>query len=171
MTRPDETWHDRPGHGLTAAKRWFGDFRRSAPHQFDHDRDGHATACLSRRTLMGISGLALADLLTRQAWAASGTKAKAVEPHFVPRAKRMIFILLDGGLSQVDSYDYKPRLQEEHGQFLPESIKKPKRAIAAQRTVEEKMEQLIPGATLVSCTGFGDAVVGHMRDEPETVSD
>jgi len=81
---------------------------------------------LSRRNLMGMSGLALADMLTRQAWANTTGSASLLEPHFPARAKRMIFILLDGGLSQVDSYDYKPRLQKEHGQALPESIRAPK---------------------------------------------
>ena len=80
---------------------------------------------------MGFSGLALADLLTRQACAAaprSGTAFRSafLDPHFPARAKRMIFILLDGGLSQVDSYDYKPRLQKDHGKPLPDSIKSPK---------------------------------------------
>ena len=81
---------------------------------------------LSRRSLMGMSGLALADLLTRQAWANTTGNSSILEPHFPARAKRMIFILLDGGLSQVDSYDYKPRLQKEHGKELPESIQAPK---------------------------------------------
>ena len=71
---------------------------------------------LSRRALMGMSGLAVTDMLTRQAWAKSPGDNPLLEPHFPARAKRMIFILLDGGLSQVDSYDYKPRLQKEHGQ-------------------------------------------------------
>jgi len=80
---------------------------------------------LSRRALMGMGGLALADMLTRQAWANS-PGSSSLEPHFPARAKRMIFILLDGGLSQVDSYDYKPRLQKEHGKELPDSIRAPK---------------------------------------------
>ncbi len=89
-------------------------------------------ATLSRRSLMGLSGLALADLLTRQAWAASGQAGDPAEPHFPARAKRMIFILLDGGLSQVDSYDYKPRLQDEHGRELPASIRQPKFTFATR---------------------------------------
>lgn len=78
---------------------------------------------LSRRGFMGLSGLALTDMLTRQSALANTSN---LETHFPGRARRMIFILLDGGLSQVDSYDYKPRLQTEHGQDLPASIKTPK---------------------------------------------
>jgi hypothetical protein len=45
-------------------------------------------------------------------------------PHFAPRAKNCIFIFLDGGLSQVDLFDPKPKLNELHGQTLPESMLK-----------------------------------------------
>ena len=34
----------------------------------------------------------------------------------------MIYIFLDGGLSQVDSYDYKPRLQVDNGKPLPATV-------------------------------------------------
>ena len=37
-------------------------------------------------------------------------------PHFVPKAKNIIFLYMDGGVSQVDSFDPKPRLDKEHGQ-------------------------------------------------------
>ena len=45
---------------------------------------------------------------------------------------------------------------------LREAIRKPKRDIAARRNVEEDMQRLIPGATLVGCTGFGDAIIANM---------
>lgn len=37
-------------------------------------------------------------------------------PHFLPRAKRVVMLFMDGGPSQVDTLDPKPRLQAEHGQ-------------------------------------------------------
>jgi hypothetical protein len=40
-------------------------------------------------------------------------------PHFTPRAKRVIFLFLNGGLSQVDSFDYKPMLDKYDGKPLP----------------------------------------------------
>jgi hypothetical protein len=43
-------------------------------------------------------------------------------PHFAPRAKSCIFIFLDGGPSQMDLFDPKPKLAELHGQTLPESM-------------------------------------------------
>jgi isocitrate dehydrogenase len=45
---------------------------------------------------------------------------------------------------------------------LREAIRVPKREIAARKNVEEKMQSLIPGAQLVGCSGFGDAIIAHM---------
>ena len=69
---------------------------------------------LSRRGFMqrgslGFGSLALAGLLDQEATAASGT-------HFAPKAKRVIFLYMDGGVSQVDSFDPKPLLKKENGQ-------------------------------------------------------
>ncbi len=41
------------------------------------------------------------------------------QPHHTPRAKRVIFLFMHGGPSQVDTFDYKPRLEKEDGQKLP----------------------------------------------------
>ncbi len=40
-------------------------------------------------------------------------------PHFAPRAKRVIFLFMHGGPSQVDTFDYKPLLQQDDGKPLP----------------------------------------------------
>ena len=37
-------------------------------------------------------------------------------PHYIPKAKSIIFLYMDGGISQVDSFDPKPRLAKENGQ-------------------------------------------------------
>src|SRR3984885_9074640 len=76
-----------------------------------------------RRATLGFGSLALAGLLLRSALA--GPLA-ARPPNFAPLAKRIIYIFLDGGLSHVDSYDYKPLLQRDDGKPLPASIAKPK---------------------------------------------
>lgn len=41
------------------------------------------------------------------------------QPHFAPKAKNVIFLFLNGGLSQIDSFDYKPKLNDYHGKPLP----------------------------------------------------
>ena len=45
-------------------------------------------------------------------------------PHFAPKAKRCICIYLEGAPSQIDLFDPKPKLNELHGQKLPESFTK-----------------------------------------------
>jgi len=44
-------------------------------------------------------------------------------PHFAPKAKRVIYLFQSGGPSQMELFDYKPRLEEFHGQDLPESVR------------------------------------------------
>jgi hypothetical protein len=41
------------------------------------------------------------------------------DPHFKPKAKHVIFLFMNGGLSQVDSFDPKPMLTKYHGQPMP----------------------------------------------------
>jgi len=45
-------------------------------------------------------------------------------PHFAPKAKSIIFMLMDGGPSQIDLLDPKPALNQHEGEPLPESIAK-----------------------------------------------
>jgi isocitrate dehydrogenase len=47
---------------------------------------------------------------------------------------------------------------------LREAIRASKRELAARKNVEENMQLLIPGAKLMSCSGFGDAVIRHMDE-------
>src|SRR5437867_1399163 len=66
----------------------------------------------------GFGGLALAALMQDEC--AAGTRPLAVgAPHFTPRAKRVIFLFMHGGPSQVDTFDYKPLLERDHGKPLP----------------------------------------------------
>ena len=86
---------------------------------------------LSRRELLrvssaGFGGLALAALLGDEAKAAAPVIGDAArnplavkEPHFPPKAKRVIYLFMHGGPSQMDTFDYKPLLQRDHGKPLP----------------------------------------------------
>ena len=47
-----------------------------------------------------------------------GSASQALKPHFAPPVKQVIHICLCGGVSQVDSFDYKPKLKEMHGKSL-----------------------------------------------------
>ena len=68
---------------------------------------------LLRSTACGFGSLALAGLLGREAGAAVAPAVSV--PHVPPRAKRVIFLFMAGGVSQVDSFDHKPLLDARDG--------------------------------------------------------
>ena len=68
-----------------------------------------------RRSAGGFGALALTGLLAEAANAAP-TAPQGIAPHFAPKARSVIFLYMDGGPSQMDTFDPKPRLQAEHGQ-------------------------------------------------------
>jgi hypothetical protein len=75
------------------------------------------------RSGVGFGGLALCGLLADErasAGAAPSANPLAEKPpHFAPRAKRVIMLFMHGGPSQVDTFDYKPQLEKDHGKELP----------------------------------------------------
>ncbi len=73
------------------------------------------------RSACGFGGLALRALLD-DGTASGSEPANPLaprQPHFSPRARRVIFLFMHGGPSQVDTFDYKPLLQRDHGKPLP----------------------------------------------------
>ena len=75
----------------------------------------------------GFAGVALAGLLSRdglfpRAQAAEGPRNPLASRagHFTSKAKNVIFLMMNGGPSQVDTFDYKPELEKYAGQPLPE---------------------------------------------------
>ncbi len=69
---------------------------------------------------MGFGSLALSSFLPA---APSKPSEADPNPRFVPKAKSVIFCFMSGGVSQVDSVDPKPRLQQEAGDPMPMSVK------------------------------------------------
>ena len=90
---------------------------------------------LSRRLLlerfgMGLGAFSLGELLHRETVVANPTKSQGgvlKDYHHRPKAKRVIFLFQSGGPSQIDLMDYKPYLNEVHGQQLPDSVRKGQR--------------------------------------------
>jgi len=70
-----------------------------------------------QQTGLGFGSIALMSMLTEEARASNPLAAK--RPHFPARAKRVIFLFMKGGPSQVDTFEYKPLLQRDHGKELP----------------------------------------------------
>ncbi len=101
--------------------------------EIDRVRSQSTKRChLDRRRFLataggGIGMLALASLVADSAGAAEGSSRLANPyavrpPHFAPRAKRVIWLFMHGGPSQVDLFDPKPQLAKLAGQPLPESF-------------------------------------------------
>src|SRR5262245_17865499 len=86
-----------------------------------------AAAALSRREALkraaaGFGSLALASLLADETAAAAPSAVNPLAPrppHHAPRAKRIIFLFMSGGPSQVDTFDHKPLLTRDDGRPLP----------------------------------------------------
>jgi hypothetical protein len=72
----------------------------------------------------GIGMMALGDLLARDGYAASLNPLSPKKPHFLGKAKRVIYMFMEGGPSQMDLFDPKPELVKWHGKSLPESFTK-----------------------------------------------
>ncbi|GDY21310.1 sulfatase [Verrucomicrobiota bacterium] len=87
----------------------------------------HSSRRVSRREMLwrssaGFAGVAMAGLLGQETRASANTSANPLAnrpPLFTPKAKRVIFLFMHGGPSQVDTFDYKPLLARDHGKPLP----------------------------------------------------
>src|SRR5262249_40319664 len=79
------------------------------------------------RFALGLGGAALFGLLNRDASAAGKAenpfKGILDAPHFAPKAKRIIYLFMAGGPSQLDLFDYKPLLNKMNGEDLPASVR------------------------------------------------
>tara|TARA_R110002073_G_scaffold5562_4_gene34125 strand:- start:10299 stop:11738 length:1440 start_codon:yes stop_codon:yes gene_type:complete len=71
---------------------------------------------------MGLSSVALASLLQRDADAGSiGWTPPTGQPHFPPKAKNVIWLFMNGGVSQMESFDPKPMLTKYGGKTISET--------------------------------------------------
>ena len=82
------------------------------------------------RSATGVGAAALASLLSADAAAEpASTEDLGVlgKPHFAPKAKRIIYLFMSGAPSQLDMYDYKPKMDELYDTDLPDSIRRGQR--------------------------------------------
>ncbi len=89
----------------------------------------------------GLGTIALADLLQRDGYGATGATVNPLAPkppHFKPRAKNVIFLFMEGAPSQMDLFDPKPELTKWHGKPLP-----------ASRTKDLKLAFIKPTASVL----------------------
>jgi hypothetical protein len=99
-----------------------------------HDDPSSSTLALARRAFLaraagGIGSLAAGSMLagpsTRAATTSSDAWPGVIRPfHVPPKAKRVIWLYMAGGVSHLDTFDHKPKLAEMDGQPMPESFTK-----------------------------------------------
>jgi hypothetical protein len=84
---------------------------------------------------LGLGSIAAAELISRDARGGelqlsvgspsglpAGLSGPAAPPHFPPRVKRVIFLYMAGGPSHLETFDYKPKLNQLDGQPMPDSF-------------------------------------------------
>jgi len=85
------------------------------------------------KTSLGLGAMALGSLLgTEKLFASSGNLDTGMNgipglPHFAQKAKRIVYLFQSGGPSQLETFDYKPKLYDLHGQDLPASVRQGQR--------------------------------------------
>ncbi len=113
------------------------------------------------RTATGIGTAALAALLNAgTVKARAGASALPVGqrlPHFAPRAKRVIYLFMAGGPSQMDLLDYKPQLRRLHGSELPESVRHGQR-LTGMTSGQDRFAIVNPGVGFQQRGGCGSWV-------------
>ena len=81
-------------------------------------------------------------------------------PHFVPKAKNVIYLFMGGGPSHVDTFDPKPILRQRHGEEMPPSI------LGTQRVTLMTRNQ---GHFKAACTPYRFRRVGRAGHEDDAV--
>jgi len=99
---------------------------------------------ISRRRLLfdsylGLGALALADILAAET-ASSENPLAPRRPHRQAKAKSVIFLFLEGGVSQMDTFEYKPMLEKYAGQQMP----KQERTVGEIATFSAAPNRVIP---------------------------
>jgi hypothetical protein len=135
--------------------------------------NAHWNACdcaagLTRREMLrasagGFASLALAGLLAEEAAAAARDNPLAPRaPHYPAKARRVIFLFMHGGPSQIDTFDYKPLLERDHGKPLP---------FAKPRVVSSQTGNLLQSPWKFRQHGQSGAWVSELFPHVATVAD
>ena len=87
---------------------------------------------ISRRSFLGLTGLGIGamaakSLLASDSLASAASAPTIGTPNFAPKAKRVIYLFQSGGPSHIDLFDHKPKLVDQHGEELPDSVRQGQR--------------------------------------------
>ncbi|MFO0811119.1 MAG: DUF1501 domain-containing protein [Gemmataceae bacterium] len=116
---------------------------------------------------IGVGKAALASLLAERAVHASDAMPK---PHFAPKATSVIYLFMAGGPSQLDLFDYKPKLNELEGQPIPPSVIEGKR-FAFMDTFNKEPPKLLGTSRKFARHGQCGAWVSELFPHTATVVD
>src|SRR5712671_1461015 len=90
---------------------------------FENDIQFQTRRYFLQRTGVGLGAAALACLLSEDKAQGQPSLGFPGLPHFAAKAKRVIYLFQSGAPSQMDLFDYKPRLADLRGQELPDSVR------------------------------------------------
>ena len=126
------------------------------------------------RTSKGIGLAALAGLLSCDLEAGGAPAAKTYGglpglPHFPPKAKRVIYLFQSGGPSQMELFDYKPRLADVQGKDLPESVRKGQRLTGMSAT--QSSFPLVPSKFTFARYGHSGAWLSELLPNTAKIAD
>jgi hypothetical protein len=127
---------------------------------------------LTRRELlgrgaMGLGTAALASLLGRDALA--GEAGRSALAHFAPKAKRVIYLFMNGAPTHVDLFDYKPTLHAMHGKPVPQEYLGAKRF--STMTGDPKGKLLLAPIEPFARYGESGATVSRLMPHTAKVAD
>ena len=117
------------------------------------------------RTAAGIGTAALAHLLTRDGLAAT----PAALPHFAPKAKRVIYLFMNGAPTHVDLFDWKPELKKRHGQPISDTYLGDKRFSTMTGSAKNKL--LLAPVEPFSQHGASGAWVSALMPQTAKIAD
>ena len=125
-----------------------------------------------------VGGLALAGLMGNSALAAGSDGSKLMHPplpgfpHFAPKAKRLIYLHMNGAPSQLDLFDYKPGLKDYFDKELPDSVRNGQRITTM--TSGQKRFPVAPSMFKFRQYGSGgiwmSELVPHMHDIADEIT-
>ena len=118
------------------------------------------------RAATGIGAAALGSLLARESAFASSNDGlvPASGLHFRAKAKRVIYLMMSGGPSHIDMFDYKPGLEERRGEQLPDSVRQGQRLTTM--TSSQKQLPVLPPHKPFRTYGNSEMMLSTMTPTP-----
>lgn len=127
---------------------------------------------LLQQTAAGIGMAAVGSLLARDGYAANSNSSSAALPglpHFAPKAKRVIYLLMSGAPSQLDLFESKPMVHKMRGDELPSSVQMGQRLTTM--TASQAQKRLLPPIAPVRQHGQSGAWLSDMLPHTASIAD